>query len=217
VAELAKDEFRVNTPQSLQGVQPSTLLATADNNPDTARSLWIQLRQQQEFPMNFVEATSPILVYYDSARAPASPIVIVYQGLVPTPVPPLSASAVLKFSLPPKPTYVTQVKKMIPPAAYPWQTPPDPRESSACLVMALSETRKGQTGNLETALGKSALISLANAPVFVDGWNNPVTFYRNGPTNGSPEIISSGQNATFEFGDNDDLSSVRTRSTSQGE
>jgi prepilin-type N-terminal cleavage/methylation domain-containing protein len=217
VNELAKDEYRVNTPQSLQGVSPSTLLQTAGGNPDVARNLWIQLRQQQEFPMNFVEATSPILVYYDPTRAsPLSPIVIEYQGGVPAPVPPLSAQAQLMFTLKPKTTYVSQVTKMqLPP--YVWQYPPDPRESSACLLIALGETRKGKTASLDTAIGKTSLITINNAPVFVDGWNFPVTFFRSGPTNGSPEIISSGPNGTFENGDGDDLSSVRTRSSTKGD
>jgi prepilin-type N-terminal cleavage/methylation domain-containing protein len=214
LAELAKDEYRVNTTQSLQGVSPSVLLQVADNNPDVARSLWVQLRQQQEFPMNFAEATSTIDVYYVAGRVPTP--VVVLQGGGPPPVPPLPMGATPVFRLKPKTTYVTQVTKMqLPP--YTWQYPPLPRESSACLLLALAETRKGKTASLDTAIGKTSLITINNAPVFVDGWNFPVTFFRSGPTNGSPEIISSGPNGTFENGDGDDLSSVRTRSSTKGD
>ena len=99
-----------------------------------------------------------------------------------------------------------------------------PEESSACLLAALSQGRRGMVFNVEDAVGVNAIrtitVSTSKGPasvrVLIDIWGTPLGFTRGtltGNLTWQPEIQSAGKDQ--KWGTGDDLSSVRLRQTGQ--
>jgi hypothetical protein len=163
VIDQSRDEYRQKQ------VHPN-LMAAANNNADTAQTVWTQLRLRQEFPASFAEATHPVV---------SGPV-----------------------SLQPKQYYVRAL------AGLPATTNPSTWQSSVCLVLALSQSRRGVQGRLEEAVGESTIQYVNGVQVLVDPWGTPIGFRRVN-NDLDAEVYSAGPNRIP--GDNDDLSSLRLR------
>jgi hypothetical protein len=101
-----------------------------------------------------------------------------------------------------------------------------PEESSACLLAALAQGRRGMVFNVEDAVGVSSIRNLpvptsnggtTQVRVLVDIYGTPLGFTR-GSNGQSPEIMSAGKDQTWGTppgSGGDDTSSVRLRTTGQ--
>lgn len=123
--------------------------------------------------------------------------------------PPLPAAALV--TLGPKKSYTNQLAG---------QNPGSPQaESSACLIVALGEGRRGTLTNLEEALGPSVFKFLPNvgagkdSKVLMDTWGKAIAFRRipTGKNNVDwlPEIYSAGMDK--QYGTGDDVTSQSLR------
>jgi hypothetical protein len=140
-------------------------MAGSPNDADAverARIIWIKLRLKQEFPMSFMEA------------------------LVPTHAAIKSPNGKLYVFLPPAAAFA------------PWQqnsrfvttlvcAQPQSYESSVCLLLALSQSRRGVTPFDQDRLASTELADASqfnptatgfNLKTIVDAWGRPLTFYR---------------------------------------
>jgi prepilin-type N-terminal cleavage/methylation domain-containing protein len=98
-----------------------------------------------------------------------------------------------------------------------------PEESSACLLAALSQGRRGMVFNVEDAVGVSSIRTIPGSNggqvrVLVDIYGTPLGFTRGNtpgapPWTWQPEILSAGKDQNWGTGD--DISSVRLRTTGQ--
>jgi prepilin-type N-terminal cleavage/methylation domain-containing protein len=104
------------------------------------------------------------------------------------------------------------------------QAGPPARESAALLLLAMQQSRRGQNGQVEDALGTNAIQNINGIAAVVDSWRTPVQFQltlndplqNSNPNPGSntPVIISAGPN--LNFGDGDDINSVDLRQATTG-
>src|SRR5439155_13957278 len=151
------------------------LLAMASNpinpgDPDAmhrARVIWIKLRLKQQFPMNFMEALNP------------------------TPPTIRSAANVLPFVvLPPAPVFAQSL-----PATPLAATLPALHESSVCLLLTLSQNRKGVVGFDQDRLAATEKSTVNGLKAIIDGWGKPLAFYR-WPIGGEVEASNPNLTAT---------------------
>jgi prepilin-type N-terminal cleavage/methylation domain-containing protein len=175
VIDQAKDEYK-----TIGGVNPGFAAMTQTWNPDTARSLWIQLRLRQEFPTSFAEATSwttynganilPPKRYYVTNLQSASS-----TGMAAT----YQSSACLYLALAP---------------------------GRRGMVGSLEDSVG--TSSIRNLNGATVIVDLWNTPIaYVRGNEGNVTANPPNPAQ-FPVIISAGANTVYESGGGDDLTSV---------
>jgi prepilin-type N-terminal cleavage/methylation domain-containing protein len=148
LASLLDQQWRAVIDQANKETIPASVMNMAGNDVRRARVIWTKLRLKQEFPMNFTEALNPFMTPNGSY---------------------LSAS-----DLPPRSAYVSALRGI------PASTDPQvwPTESSACLLLALQQGRRGISLS-EDSLSVSALASRGpGLRQLVDGWGMPLYFYR---------------------------------------
>jgi prepilin-type N-terminal cleavage/methylation domain-containing protein len=185
VIDQAKDEYK-----NITAVNPAFGNLANGTNPDTAKSLWIQLRLRQEFPTSIAEATSPAVCSANGYTA----------------------------SVPAK-TYYVRALRGVSSAGLPANQQAT-FEASACLALALSPARRGMVGTLEESVGASSLRTMNGAQVLVDLWGTPIAYLRGNDgqavltpaTTPNPQqfpvIISAGPNQQYEAGGGDDITSL---------
>jgi prepilin-type N-terminal cleavage/methylation domain-containing protein len=151
ISSLLDQQWSAVLAKANNEVIPNSVFVMAGGNEKRARVIWKKLRLKQAFPMNFTEALTP-----------GNPPSLYVQ---PSILPGMNAyqSAILSSGLKPS------------------TNPADwPKESAYCLVLAL---RQGFGGNSfsEERFGANALGSdpgVVGMKKFVDGWGNPLVFYR---------------------------------------
>lgn len=141
------------------------LAGTDPNAANRAKMIYVKLKMRQAFPMNFAEALN---VPYNNPELAA-------WGL-PTLVP--------ASPLPALPGYYSYLTSLgITPLMVSAQPFPDPRESSACLLMALQRGVSGAGINPADltaggAAGSMITPSGGNLPYLNDAWGRPILFSR---------------------------------------
>jgi prepilin-type N-terminal cleavage/methylation domain-containing protein len=163
VAQQAQNEPIPNSILYGDGRTMQGLIAMAGGdptNPDPdsirrARLIWVKLRLKQQFPMNFMEALNP------------------------TPNTVRSSSRIPYVLLSPEAVFVQSL-----PANSP-ANPPQGYESSVCLLLALSQARKGINTFNQDRLAATELAdagtfnpNLQGLKLIVDGWGRPLVYYR---------------------------------------
>lgn len=143
--------------------------------------IWGKLRLKQEFPRTFAEAGDPTSVSPGATCTPNNWPDSQHPGPGPTAAAP---PYVTLTDLPPIATYVSALNPsgdgttVITDAfgnALPVQA-----QSSACLYVSLKEARRGTTLNFDTFFSAQDLADTSNPNVklIIDGWRNPLCFYR---------------------------------------
>jgi len=132
-------------------------------NADLVRQIWVNLRLAQEFPMSFGEARSgSSLTVSDS-----------------------SGNSIITFTRPAKNSYFAALKGQA------GGSPPT-LESSACLYLALSESRRGAVANPDDAVGVSSIRTVNGSKCFIDLWRTPIGYLRfsQAPTTPPPQGLA---------------------------
>jgi prepilin-type N-terminal cleavage/methylation domain-containing protein len=154
VSSLLERQCSAVIAQADKDIIPSSVLFMAGGNDKRARVILKKLRLKQSFPMNFTEALNPW-----NLPPGTSPL------LQPSDLPGLSGykSAIQQSGLVPS------------------ANPADwPKESAYCLVLALRQGFGGNSFN-EESFGANVLGSdpgVIGLKKFLDGWGNPLVFYR---------------------------------------
>ena len=133
-------------------------------SPETAKVIWVKLQLKAAFPMTYAEALDP--AYSASLDA--------------------TSQAQLRAVLGPRPTFLRNIKST---AAKNPAT-----ESSACLLLALKQEFGGKKFNAEEAFGANGMKDTDGdgLPEILDGWGNPVFFFRWGTGNTDLDALGRG-------------------------
>jgi prepilin-type N-terminal cleavage/methylation domain-containing protein len=142
---------------------PPAVLAFAGNDANRARVIWIKLRLMEAFPQSFVEISNP-LVY----ATPPNPQ---YPQLTIGPLIPPGQRHYL-------PTYQQKLNQSTLGNNNPLT------QSSACLLLALSEINRGGGTTLRPDQFRIGDTDGDGLPEFLDGWGNPLFFVRFATGNG---------------------------------
>lgn len=135
---------------------PPAVQALAASDPDKAQNVWIRLRLMQEFPQTFAEATGGVQ-YIDEG-----------------PDGNLGTMDDVTYSIGPKSNYQKAL------AGKNLGGDLD-AESSACLYLALSSSRRGTTSDLEAAVGPSSIKMIDDGTgqklaLLLDAWGMPIGY-----------------------------------------
>ena len=153
---------------------PKDVYEFADGDPDRARALWIKIRLIEAFPVNFEEID---LAYKNDKndRANAYPSPLVY-------IPPDRRRY--------QAAYKTAIDARISPVKN--KRVKGKSESAICLYLALSQTRSGVSHSIDMLRPYCGDVDAFNdIPTpdgeleFIDGWNEPLRFYRFATSNGN--------------------------------
>ncbi len=154
VYKVLEQQMRIVAAQADKETIPASVLnGLAGGDMKRARVIWKELRHKQEFPMSYWEAYYPWTLANGTILLPAT-------------------------DLPGKTVYTRNIPA---PSTKPGNKPPAPgaSESSACLLLALGQNRKGVVLNLES-LPTNAIADTDNDGLkeIIDGWGTPLAYYR---------------------------------------
>jgi len=200
VDKLLKQQMKAVMEKADKETVPPSVIALSGsdaNAPKRARLIWKKLRLKQEFPMTFAEAKQPWLTFAGTS-----------VGVQPT-------------DLPAKQSYVNALASL--PATINTGSMPF-LESSALVLLALQEKREGVALNIDE-LGSAAIdLSSGVVPSFnggglkklVDGWNNPIAFFRFPTSNDATTPGNNALDASNPAGPSDTAAKFRDPYDAQG-
>jgi prepilin-type N-terminal cleavage/methylation domain-containing protein len=186
VASELNKQWKVVIQQAEKEAIPASVVQLAGGDTRRARVIWIKLRLKQEFPVSYFEAVNPGW-YLDTTKNPPVPVQV-----LPT------------ADLPPKNIYV----KNLPAASKDATT-----ESSACLLLALTQGRGGMTWDAEGTIGAGSIRDTDGdgAREITDAWGKAIYYVRypipnanlNLPGNQNPVWAVDLNSGGFKAGNND--------------